>query len=141
MRNLKLTVSSLEETDLFAKRFAATLTQGDIVAFFGDLGSGKTTFLKSLIGTLQNISPDEIHSPTFTYLHVYPGDVPVYHFDLYRLNNATDFVALGFHEFFTAGGICCIEWSEKIASLLPPSTIKVFLSHAGETSRMIEVTR
>ena len=139
MRNLKLTVSSLEETDLFAKRFAATLKKGDIVAFFGDLGSGKTTFLKSLIATLNNISPDDIHSPTFTYLHIYPGDVPVYHFDLYRLNNASDFTALGFHEFFTASGICCIEWSEKIASILPPSTIKVLLTHAGETSRTIEV--
>ena len=140
MRNLKLTASSIEETDLFAKRFAATLKKGDIVAFFGDLGSGKTSFLKSLIATLNNISPDDIHSPTFTYLHIYPGDVPVYHFDLYRLNNASDFTALGFHEFFTADGICCIEWSEKIASILPPSTIKVLLTHAGETSRTIEVT-
>jgi tRNA threonylcarbamoyladenosine biosynthesis protein TsaE len=139
MRNLKLISSSLEETNLLAKELGATLKQGDIVAFFGELGSGKTTFLKSLVGGLNAISPDDIHSPTFTYLHIYPGDIPVYHFDLYRLNNATDFTALGFHEFFEADGICCIEWSEKIELLLPSSTIKVKLSHVNETSRAIEV--
>ncbi len=139
MRNLKLLSSSLEETDLFAKKFASTLKKGDIVAFFGELGSGKTTFLKSLISALNHTSQEEIHSPTFTYLHIYEGPIPVYHFDLYRLKGAQDFIDLGFHEFFGKDGICCIEWSEKIKEILPSGTIQVHLSHIGETSRSIEV--
>ena len=139
MRNLKLISSSLEETDLFAKNLATTLKKGDLVAFFGELGSGKTTFLKSLIAALNHTSPEDIHSPTFTYLHIYEGTTAVYHFDLYRLKSAQDFTALGFHEFFEKNGICCIEWSERITELLPSSTIQVHLSHVSETSRSIEV--
>ncbi len=140
MRNLNLLSHSPEETAQFAQEFASHLKRGDIVAFFGDLGSGKTTFLKSLIAKLNSISSEEIHSPTFSYLHIYPGEIAVYHFDLYRLKDLSDFIALGFHEFFQAGGICCLEWSEKITSLLPPGTIKVTLSHAGQDTRHIEVS-
>lgn len=139
MRNLNILSHSPEQTAQIAQEFASQLKRGDIVAFFGDLGSGKTTFLKSLIAQLNSISSDDVHSPTFSYLHIYPGEIPVYHFDLYRLKESSDFISLGFQEFFQAGGICFLEWSEKITSLLPDKTIKITLLHAGQDKRYIQV--
>jgi tRNA threonylcarbamoyladenosine biosynthesis protein TsaE len=73
--------------------------------FFGDLGAGKTTFLKGMISALTGCSSAEITSPTFNYLHVYEGKIPVYHFDLYRLTNAQQFKGAGFSEYFQVEGI------------------------------------
>jgi tRNA threonylcarbamoyladenosine biosynthesis protein TsaE len=81
--------------------------------------------------------PEDVSSPTFTYLHIYPG--PVYHFDLYRLKSAEEFLALGFDEYFNTDGIVCFEWAEKIASILPEKTLRITLKHAGENERLIEL--
>lgn len=104
-----------------------------MVALFGELGSGKTTFVKGLA------SSENVSSPTFNFLHIYPG--PLYHFDLYRLISEGDFLALGFQEYFNAGGICCIEWSEKIPSLLPKEAIRIYFEHAGGDKRTIAIER
>lgn len=131
---------SASETQALALSFGRTLPPNSVLCFFGDLGAGKTTFIK---GLAQGISPgleDQVSSPTFTYLNIYRGTSTLYHFDLYRLKDADEFLGMGFDEMFYADGICCIEWSEKIASLLPKGTICIRMSHLNESSRQIDIT-
>jgi tRNA threonylcarbamoyladenosine biosynthesis protein TsaE len=80
-----------------------------------------------------------VTSPTFVYLNIYEGKLPVYHFDLYRLHDADEFLGMGFDEFFEAGGICCVEWSERIEPLLPTPRVEIHLSAPHPEQRRIEV--
>jgi tRNA threonylcarbamoyladenosine biosynthesis protein TsaE len=132
---------SSEETQAAGARLGKSLQGNEIIAFFGDLGAGKTTFIKGLISALTGCSPDEITSPTFNYLHVYEGKVPVYHFDLYRLAAAEQFEGAGFSEYFQMGGICCLEWAEKIENKLPLRAIRITMKHQGPSNRLIEIKR
>jgi tRNA threonylcarbamoyladenosine biosynthesis protein TsaE len=129
---------SLEETQKIARDFAKTLQKGSIVAFFGDLGAGKTTFIRSLVSAR---ACDEafVNSPTFQYLNIYPASPPIYHFDLYRLQGVDDFLSLGFEEYLEDTNICCIEWAERIDTLLPKKTTCVRIQHVDETTRKIEI--
>ncbi len=86
--------------------------------------------------TLRNVC-----SPTFTFLNIYNGNKVVYHFDLYRLPREEEFFAAGFDEYFTTGGICCLEWAEKIASALPSHAYKVIFLSLGENTRQIEIIK
>jgi tRNA threonylcarbamoyladenosine biosynthesis protein TsaE len=131
---------SCEETEAAGARFAASLQGNEILAFFGDLGAGKTTFLKGLISSLTGCSPDEITSPTFNYLHIYEGKFPIYHFDLYRLTAAEQFEGAGFSEYLQTKGLCCLEWAEKIEDKLPPRTIRITMQHQGKDCRLITIT-
>ena len=135
----KLITSSSEETQAAGAEFAETLQGTETIAFFGDLGSGKTTFLKGMISALTGCSPDEITSPTFTYMQIYEGKFPVYHFDLYRLSNGEQFEEAGFSEFLDLGGVCCLEWAEKIETKLPAGTIRITLEHQGLDNRLIKI--
>jgi tRNA threonylcarbamoyladenosine biosynthesis protein TsaE len=116
--------------------FGKRLVPGSIVALFGELGSGKTTFTKGIAKSL-GIDADAVSSPTFTYLNIYDGTPPLYHFDLYRLASADHFFALGFDEYFQSGGICVIEWAERIRDSLPSHALSVRLEHASPSERMI----
>ena len=133
------TTHSAEETHCLGKAFGQSLLVGSIVAFFGDLGAGKTTFIRGLVEGIGSIDIRTVCSPTFTFLNIYNGDKIIFHFDLYRLPKEEDFLAAGFDEYFQAGGICCIEWSEKIAALLPPHTFKINFSYLGEKTRQVEI--
>ena len=84
-------------------------------------------------------SQDMVQSPTFVYLHHYPTNPPVFHFDLYRLRSIDDFFAMGFEEYFEKEGITAIEWPERIASILPPAAIKIRLSLVSETARRLVI--
>lgn len=134
-----------EETRIFGKELARTLQPGMVVCLFGDLAAGKTTLVKGIVEELTGLPSETVNSPTFTYLHIYPGPISVYHFDLYRLRDVDEFLSLGFEEMLHAGGVCCIEWSERIESLIysahgiPGRILKVTLSHAGGDARSIEV--
>lgn len=132
---------SSEETQAAGADFAASLRGNDIVAFFGDLAAGKTTFLKGMISALTGCHPAEITSPTFNYLHIYEGKIPVYHFDLYRLTTAEQFTSAGFSEYLQAGGVCCLEWAEKIETKLPAQAIRITLEHQGPNNRLIKIKR
>lgn len=131
--------NSLEETRELSVSFGKTLKQGDIVCFFGDLGAGKTTFIKGIVEGIGGYSPEFVNSPTFSYLNIYDGNIPVYHFDLYRLRDADEFLSMGFDEYLYADGVCCVEWSEKIADLIPEEAIQVNISHLDETRRSITI--
>lgn len=128
------------ETRSLGKALAQELPLNSVVCFFGDLGAGKTTFIKGMVEAV-DIAPESVSSPTFTFLHIYRGLKIVYHFDLYRLADADEFLSMGFDEYFWSGGICCVEWSEKIESILPQNCVKVFMAHAGEECREIKIWR
>ena len=126
------------ETEQLGQEIGAELKSNSIIALRGDLGSGKTTLVKGIVEGAIGMAPDNVNSPTFTYLNIYSHcKKNIYHFDLYRLRTADDFLALGFDEFFTAGGICCIEWSERILPLLPKETIAIELTWLDQTRRHI----
>ncbi len=137
MRNSSFYLNSAEETTALGVKLGSTLPQGTIIALFGDLGAGKTTLIKGLAAAAAGIDPRAVCSPTFTYLNIYSGTTPFYHFDLYRLRNEDDFLSLGFDEYFTTEGICCIEWPERILSLLPERTLLIEIAYSLESSRTI----
>lgn len=132
-------ISTEEEMEKFGQQLASSLKSGAIVALHGDLGAGKTTLVKGIVGELTLLPKQTVQSPTFTYLNIYDSELPIYHFDLYRLKGANEFIQLGFLDFLEENGICLIEWAERISSLLPANTIHVELSQAGEGKRKIDV--
>lgn len=132
---LKVDLLSSEETLAFGQKMASELPRNSIIALSGDLGAGKTTFVQGLALGLGITEP--IQSPTFVLLNIYEG---LYHFDLYRLKTSSDFTSLGFDEYFHKGGICAIEWPDRIANLLPAETIYIEISYKNQ-GRTIEVRR
>ncbi len=127
-----------EETLRIGKAFGASLKPDSIVCLFGELGAGKTTFIRGIAEGI-GIDPSQVSSPTFVYLNIYEGQTPLYHFDLYRLSGVEPFLSMGFDEILFSPGIKCIEWSERIAQVLPKEAIKVSISHERE-GRKIETS-
>ena len=118
-------------TAALARRLAPLLRRGDLVALRGDLGCGKTSFARALITTLPpadpGAAPDEVPSPTFTLVQIYDRrPAPVWHFDLYRVQDPEDVLELGFEEAL-AEGICLIEWPERLGPLLPEDRLDLRL--------------
>lgn len=132
---------SAAETFELGRKLGQELTIPKVVCLFGELAAGKTTFIKGLVYGAAQVDPSLVQSPTFTYLHIYEGQKTVYHFDLYRLRDIDEFLSMGFDEYFEAGGICCIEWSERIASYLPSDSLHVILQHLQEDQRLITFTQ
>ncbi len=127
-------ISSPEEMFQYGVTMAHRLQYPPLIlGLKGDLGAGKTTFLKGFISTVANIDPREIQSPTFTYLQIYADSI--YHFDLYRIEVAEQFTSAGFGDYLKADGICCIEWAEKIESLLPPASLFMEITYEGPSLR------
>lgn len=127
------------ETVALGHQLGQELPNNSIVCFFGDLGAGKTTFIKGLAAGANAASEIEVSSPTFVYLNIYEGQRTVYHFDLYRLRDMDEFLSMGFDEFLSSGGICCIEWSERIQKLLPNECIRVSMQHIDENIRQVTI--
>ncbi|OAI57881.1 hypothetical protein AYO47_01465 [Planctomyces sp. SCGC AG-212-M04] len=126
--------TSEAETDRLAAAFADVLERGDVVAFEGTLGAGKTRFVRGLASAL-HADRSFVSSPTFGLVQHYDGDVPLVHIDAYRLSDAAEFERMGGAELFDPEGITLIEWSERIAGSLPRERWVVAARHAGETSR------
>lgn len=126
------------ETQKIAKELANTLQKGDVLALHGDLGAGKTTFVKAAASLL---APNAlVQSPTFTYLNIYEASPPLFHFDLYRLQSEKKFIEMGFLDYLhSEEGVCFIEWPECIEALLPKKTKHVRLSHTENGGRAIDV--
>ena len=130
-------LSSPEETLALGKEIGSTLSKGSVLTLTGDLGAGKTTFVKG-IGSALGIQETSINSPTFTYLHVYDGRLPLYHFDLYRLRSSHEFLDAGFEEYLEKG-VACIEWPQHALPFLPVHALHLKFTHEGETVRKIEI--
>ncbi len=129
---------SAEETFELGRRLGAEIPSNALIALYGDLGAGKTTFLKGLVAGSSGLSPHEVSSPTFNYLNIYSGKQTLYHFDLYRLKNGEEFFLMGFDEYFSLPGICCIEWPEVIETRLP-ACISIRFAYKGENERSITI--
>lgn len=129
--------NSEEETKQFAKKLASTLKIGDIIVLSGELGSGKTKFTEGILEYFG--MANEISSPTFTIVNEYNSTPPVFHFDVYRLEDEDEFLAIGGEEYFEKG-ICIIEWGEMIENLLPPEYIKITFSKDYEDENVRNLT-
>lgn len=134
----EIITSSPEETNAYGRKLGREAKKNSVFCLFGDLGAGKTTLIKGIVEGAMGASSSQVNSPTFVYLNIYSSPkMSVYHFDLYRLKSENDFLSLGFEEYFFADGITCIEWSERIASLLPPHAIKLKLASQTQDIRKI----
>lgn len=130
---------SAEATIAFGREVAAGLAAGDVVALCGDLGAGKTHFVKGLADGLG--ATTEATSPTFTLIHEYAdGRLPLFHFDLYRLETDDELLRIGFDDYLDAGGVLAIEWADKFPALMPAHTRWLRFSHRPDGSREVEVS-
>lgn len=133
--NMKYITNSPEETVSVGRAFAEKLNKGSVVLLSGEMGAGKTVFVKGMalgLGVKALIT-----SPTYAYMNDYDG--VLYHYDCYRLSSGEDAEALGLTDYFYAGGVCVIEWSENIADVLPEKTVKVSIVKLSEQQRSIEI--
>lgn len=132
---IKFSTASPEETIELASKIGALLRRGDVIAFKGGLGAGKTTFTRGLaIGAGLE---DEVTSPTFALINEYHGALDIYHFDMYRIESVDDLETTGFFDYPMDESVFVIEWSENITEVLPENTISVEIIRTGDESREI----
>ena len=133
-----ITLQSLAELPAAAEAIIAHAGNNRIFLFYGDMGAGKTTLIKSLCSALG--TSDTVTSPTFAIVNEYQTvKDKIYHFDFYRLKNQTEALDMGYEEYFYAGAWCFIEWPEKIPDLLPLNYTRVSIAALGDGSRRIDV--
>ena len=141
MNKLLIKTNSADQTIEFAQKFASILNKGAVLLLHGDLGAGKTHFVKGLAKGLG--SNMMVTSPTFTLLNIYDdGKMPLYHFDMYRLGGKEEAVEMGFNEYFDAdslGGIVVVEWPEQVEGLITCPHINVEITKIDENTREIVV--
>ena len=131
---------SEEDTKNFAYKLALELKGGEVFLLNGDLGAGKTVFAKGLCQGLGNESV--VTSPTFTIMNMYKGRLNFYHFDMYRIENESELIELGFDEYIgSSDAVCAIEWSSRVPSLLPKNCITVEITKVDDETRLIKVER
>ena len=131
---------SPETTFEYGRMLGSLLLAGDVVALSGDLGAGKTCFVQGVSIGVGVLERSQITSPTFTLIQEYQGRLPIYHFDVYRLNREEDLYELGFEEYFYGEGITLIEWAERIPSCLPDEHLAIDLQIEPDLTRRIRLT-
>ena len=126
-----------EQTEALGERFAAALHGGEIIAYRGELGAGKTAFTRGLARGL-GISM-RVTSPTYTIVNEYAGGrLPLFHFDMYRLHDADDLFDIGWEDYLDRGGVCVVEWSENVAEAMT-GAITVTIEKTGDDARRITI--
>ena len=132
-------VKSIEDTQKLAKFLAKFLEEEDVILLDGDLGAGKTTFTQSLAKALG--IEEVVNSPTFSIVNEYEFNKGVlYHFDLYRIEEAEELFDIGFEEYFSKEGIIVIEWAEKFINEIPQPWLKIYITKEDENSRIFKIT-
>lgn len=131
---------STQETEQFGEEIAKSLRGGDVLAFTGSLGMGKTAFTRGLARGLG--CRGRVTSPTFTIVNEYDGKTPLFHFDMYRLGSSDELFDIGWDDYLARGGVCAVEWSERVSDALPDDTIYVDIARGeeDENTRTITVT-
>jgi tRNA threonylcarbamoyladenosine biosynthesis protein TsaE len=130
--------NSAAETKEFGRRFAKNLSAGAVLAVTGELGSGKTQFVKGLVAGLGSSAP--VTSPTFTIVHEYPGGhLPVYHFDFFRLRDRQSVARLGLDDYFFGDGVSVIEWADRFPEFIPEQARWISFEIESENERTISV--
>jgi tRNA threonylcarbamoyladenosine biosynthesis protein TsaE len=128
--------NSPEETEVFGRQCAGTLKAGDVLALTGELGSGKTQFVKGLVAGLGSTA--EVTSPTFTLIHEYTnGPIPIYHFDFFRIEDRASAERLGLDDYFFGDGVSVIEWADRFPDLIPKTTRWISFQTKSEAQRAI----
>ncbi len=137
---MTLALADPAATDALGVALGARLFAGAVVALDGQLGAGKTHLVRAVAAGLAVRNLAAVNSPTFVLIQEYAARLPIAHFDAYRLGSAREFAELGAGEYFEAGGVCLIEWAEKVADLLPADRLTVTLSVTGPDSRVAVLT-
>ena len=127
--------NSVQETESVGFELAQKLVSGDVVAFYGGLGVGKTAFICGLALGLG--ITDDVSSPTFALVHEYRGKIPLVHFDMYRVNGWDDLYSTGFFDYLESGSILAIEWSENIENALPENAVKVIIEVGDDEGKRV----
>lgn len=127
-----------DATLAFGREVGLACGAGDVVALVGELGSGKTWFVKGMAAGLGH--PGEVTSQTFTLAHEYEGGrLPLFHFDFYRLDHPDDLLALGWDDYLDAGGVVVAEWADRFPALVPPAARWIELRHDGTGGRVASI--
>ena len=132
--------TSVADTLSIAADFARELKASDVVCLYGDLGAGKTHFVKGIARYL-GLPEEQVQSPTFSLIHEYGGNPPLYHFDMYRLESLEQALEIGVEDYLYDAGICVVEWPERIESLLPSSYWMVQIKQLSPNARSIRIGR
>ena len=127
-----------QETEALGEALAARLEAGSVVAYTGGLGAGKTAFTRGLARGLGYTG--RVTSPTFTIVNEYEGRVPLFHFDMYRLGDEDELFDIGWEDYLTRGGVCAVEWSERVTGALPAGTVTVTIRRRPEDGDWREIT-
>ncbi len=135
---LTLRSSSARETKAWGRRLASLLTGGEVLGFSGELGAGKTCFIKGLARGL-HLQEERILSPTFTMIQEHQGRLPLYHIDLYRLDE-TDLDELGLRDYLFSSGVAAVEWFERLREADDLNCLQIRISYDGANCRKIELT-
>jgi len=130
---------SPEETEHIGERLGRRLRPGTVVAYHGGLGMGKTAFTRGLARGLG--CAGRVTSPTFTIVNEYDGATPLFHFDMYRLGSSDELFDIGWEDYLTRGGVCAVEWSERVDDAMPADTLWVDIARGtGESDRIITIS-
>lgn len=138
--NHTITLSTLEQTIKYGLHLGRIVAAGDIITLSGDLGAGKTTLTQAIGRGLQVPDDYYITSPTFALIHEYPGRLPMYHLDLYRLGSIEEIEDLGLDEMMYGQGVTIIEWPDRLAGIMPANYIDIALTLLDENSRLATIT-
>lgn len=125
------------ETEKLGEKVGKTLKPGAVVALTGDLGAGKTYFTKGIVKGLG--SKASVKSPTYVLLNIYNGEVPVYHYDCYRLKGPADMEKIGYEEYFYGNGVTVVEWADRITKIIPDEAVKVSFKILKGNEREIQI--
>jgi len=136
---MRIQTCSAAQTRHIGSVLARYLRPGDIICLSGQLGSGKTVLAKGIAAGL-GIDKDSVISPTFVIIREYPGRLPLYHFDLYRLEALGDIAGLGYEDYLYGRGVSVVEWSERLGALMPGDYLRIELRIAGVSQRDLHFT-
>ena len=140
MESLTITLPDLRTTLALGRHLGESARPGEVITLAGSLGAGKTTLTQAIGQGLQVPESCYITSPTFSLLHEYPGRLPLYHMDLYRLNDEAEIEDLGLLEYLYGTGLTVIEWPDRLGALMPEERLHIALSLLSETARRAELT-
>lgn len=143
---MQIRIGNIEQIRTAARQFIQEMGDARVIAFYGKMGAGKTTFIKALCEELG--VEDVITSPTFAIVNEYsvssssplaePGATAIYHFDFYRIKRLEEVYDMGYEDYFYSGGLCLIEWPELIEELLPDDALRVYIKEESDGSRTLE---
>ena len=129
--------NSVAETETFGEKFAQKVYPGMVIAMYGDLGAGKTAFVRGLARGMGIRT--RVTSPTFSIVNEYTGCIPLYHFDMYRLSSAEELFDIGWEDYMRKKGVCVVEWAENVAEIFENDVVRVNIRRISENSREISV--